>query len=98
MGLITPARVITSREAYSRPKLIQSDNHEWITAIECVSVAGFALSLYIIFKAKNLQETWFDLLPSNMNWRLDKSDNRWTTDEIEIKWLTKHFIPETTKH
>jgi hypothetical protein len=55
---------------------------------------GWALPSYIIFKAKAyIQEGWFDTLPDD--WRLDISDNGWTTDKIGIKWLTKLFIPIT---
>ncbi|KAL1966447.1 hypothetical protein VTN77DRAFT_4589 [Rasamsonia byssochlamydoides] len=95
MGLIATTKVITSSEVYSRPKLLQPGNREWVTAIESVSATGWALPTYIIFKAKELQDSWFDDLPKG--WRLDKSENGWTTDEIGIKWLKNQFIPETYK-
>jgi hypothetical protein len=95
MGIIATLRVITSREVYGNPKLLQPGNREWVTAIEAVSAIGESLPPYIIFKAKDLQDAWFKGLPTG--WRLNKSDNGWTTDEIGIKWLEKHFIPETAK-
>jgi hypothetical protein len=95
MGLIATTKVITSREVYGRPKLLQPGNREWLTAIESVSATGFTLPTYIILKAKELQDAWFDDLPEG--WRLDKCQNGWTTDEIGIKWLKNQFIPETEK-
>jgi hypothetical protein len=78
-----------------RPKLLQPGNREWVTAIELVSVTGWRLPTYIIFKAKELQDAWFNNLPEG--WRLNKSQNGWTNDEIGIKWLKNQFIPETEK-
>jgi hypothetical protein len=95
MGLIATTRVITSRDVYGRPKLLQPGNREWVTAIESISASGFTLPPYIIFKGKDLQEAWFDLLPEG--WRIDISDNGWTTDQIGFKWLKNHFIPITVR-
>jgi hypothetical protein len=94
MGLCATAKVITGSDRYSRPHLLQPGNREWVTAIESVNAMGWALPSYIIFKAKAyIQEGWFDTLPDD--WRLDISNNGWTTDEIGMKWLTKLFIPIT---
>jgi hypothetical protein len=94
MGLCATAKVITGSDRYSRPHLLQPGNREWVTAIESVNASGWALPSYIIFKAKTYhQEGWFDTLPDD--WRLDISNNGWTTDEISMKWLTKLFIPMT---
>uniref|UniRef100_A0A093V2E7 40S ribosomal protein S13-1 n=1 Tax=Talaromyces marneffei PM1 TaxID=1077442 RepID=A0A093V2E7_TALMA len=41
-----------------------------------------------------LYPRWFETLPQDR--RLDISKNGWTTDEIGIRWLQKHFIPHTT--
>ena len=90
-GLCATAKVITGSDRYSRPYLLQPGNREWVTAIESVNAMGWALPSYIIFKAKAyIQEGWFDTLPDD--WRLDISNNGWTTDEIGMKWLTKLFI------
>ena len=92
MGLCATAKVITGSDRYSRPYLLQPGNREWVTAIESVNAMGWALPSYIIFKAKAyIQEGWFDTLPDD--WRLDISDNGWTTDKIGMRWLTKVFIP-----
>jgi hypothetical protein len=94
MGLCATAKVITGSDRYSRPHLLQPGNREWVTAIEAVNAMGWALPSYIIFKATTfIQYGWFDTLPDD--WRLDISDNGWTTDAIGMKWLTKVFIPIT---
>jgi hypothetical protein len=48
----------------------------------------------VIFKAtKYSQEGWFETLPDD--WRINISDNGWTTDKIGMDWLINHFIPHT---
>ena len=95
MGLCATAKVITGSDRYSRPYLLQPGNREWVTAIEAVNSTGWALPSYVIFKATTYyQQGWFETLPQD--WRLDISKNGWTTDEIGIRWLQKHFIPHTT--
>ncbi|EED12346.1 pogo transposable element, putative [Talaromyces stipitatus ATCC 10500] len=95
MGLCASAKVITGSDRYGRPYLLQPGNREWVTAIEAVNSTGWALPSYVIFKATTYyQQGWFETLPQD--WRLDISKNGWTTDEIGIRWLQKHFIPHTT--
>jgi hypothetical protein len=48
----------------------------------------------VIFKAtKYSQEGWFESLPCD--WKINISDNGWTTDKIGMDWLINHFIPYT---
>ncbi|EED11440.1 transposon, putative [Talaromyces stipitatus ATCC 10500] len=92
MGLCATAKVITGSDRYARPKLLQPGNREWVTAIEATNSTGWAIPSYIIFKAKkNVRLAWFDELPSD--WRINISENGWTTDQIGLEWLKTHFIP-----
>jgi hypothetical protein len=91
MGLCATTKVITSADRYGRTKLLQPGNREWVTVIESINASGWTLPPYIILKGQNIQEGWFDKLPND--WRLDVSQNGWTTDEIGLKWLTRIFIP-----
>jgi hypothetical protein len=65
-----------------------------VTVIESICASGRALPPYVIFKGKNFMERWFDDLPKH--WALNVSPNGWTSNEIGIDWLQKHFIPHTT--
>jgi hypothetical protein len=94
MGLCATAKVITGSDRYSRPHLLQPGNREWVTAIEAVNSTGWALPSYVIFKAtKYMKEAWFETLP--IDWKINISDNGWTTDKIGMDWLINHFIPHT---
>jgi hypothetical protein len=94
MGLCATAKVITGSDRYARPKLLQPGNREWVTSIEAVNSTGWALPSYVIFKAtKYSQEGWFESLPCD--WKINISDNGWTTDKIGMDWLINHFIPYT---
>ena len=95
MGLIATAKVITRAEYYGRRSVLQPGNREWVTSIECVNSTGFILPPCVIFKSSKYQQyAWFDDLPDN--WRIEISENGWTTDEIGLRWLEKLFIPATT--
>ncbi|EED11514.1 conserved hypothetical protein [Talaromyces stipitatus ATCC 10500] len=85
MGLCASAKVITGSDRYAQPKLLQPGNREWVTAIEATNSTGWALPSYIIFKAK--KNVRLD------DWRVNISDNGWTTDQIGLEWLKTHFIP-----
>jgi hypothetical protein len=91
MGLTATAKVITRAEYYGKRALLQPGNREWVTVIECISAAGYALPPYIIFKSKTLNLGWAEDLP--YDWILDHSPNGWTSDEISLRWLKQVLIP-----
>ncbi|ODM14863.1 hypothetical protein SI65_09615 [Aspergillus cristatus] len=82
MGLIATARVVTRAETVGRPALLQPGNREWVTAIECINAMGWALPPCIVFKGKSHIQAWYEdnALPSD--WRIELSENGWTTDQI----------------
>jgi hypothetical protein len=66
IGLYATARVVTRSDRYTRPKLLQPGNREWVTAIEATNSTGWAVPSYVIFKAKkNVRLGWFDELPDD---------------------------------
>ena len=89
------AMVVTRAEYYGRRAILKTRNREWITTIESVNTAGWALPPCMIFKGKNYIEGWFDGLLRD--WRIKVSPNGWTTDEISLRWLRKQFIPATAR-
>jgi hypothetical protein len=95
MGLTATAKVITRAEYCGKRALLQPGNREWVTVIECISAAGYALPPYIIFKHKSLNLAWAEGLPQD--WILDNSPNGWTSDEISLRWLQKVLIPDISR-
>jgi hypothetical protein len=93
MSLISAQKVVTRAEYYGRRSILQPGNREWVTAIEAICADGYSLPPYVIFKGKVAIAGWFDNLPKD--WRIEVSNNGWTTDEIGLRWLQKHFIPHT---
>jgi hypothetical protein len=93
MGLCATHKVVTRSEYYGRRSVLQPGNHEWVTAIESISASGWALPPTLIFKSKQYNQAWFKDLP--YDWRVEVSVNGWTSDEISLRWLQKHFIPST---
>lgn len=94
MGLCATQKVITRSEYYGRRSVLQPGNREWVTVIESVNASGWVLPPTLIFKGKQYNQAWFTDLPSD--WRFEVSPNGWTSDEIGLRWLQKHFIPFTT--
>ncbi|KKA22176.1 Transposase [Rasamsonia emersonii CBS 393.64] len=89
MGVIATTKVVSRSNMPGKPHLIQPGNREWVTTIECINSSGWSLPSCIIFKGKVHIEGWFEegLLPSD--WRIEISQNGWTTDEIGLRWLQK---------
>ncbi|KAJ5579401.1 hypothetical protein N7450_008268 [Penicillium hetheringtonii] len=52
MGLILSQKVVTRAEYYGRRSILQSDNREWVIAIETIYADGYLLSPCIIFKGQ----------------------------------------------
>jgi hypothetical protein len=83
MGIIATTRVVTMSNNIGKPVVLQL-GREWITSIEAVNAAGWALPPMILLKAKTYQGSWFKdpLIPRD--WQLQTSPNGWTTDEIGL--------------
>lgn len=96
MGLVATAKVVTRAEILSQPFLIQPGNREWVTSIECINSTGWVLPPCIIFKGKVHIKGWYQDMALPANWRIEVSENGWTTDQIGLQWLQKVFIPATT--
>ena len=95
MGLVATAKVVTRADMVGKPFLIQPGNREWVTTIECINSSGWALPPCIIFKGKVHIEGWYQDEALPHDWRIEVSQNGWTTDEIGLQWLQNLFIPAT---
>ncbi|ODM14306.1 hypothetical protein SI65_10303 [Aspergillus cristatus] len=102
MGLCTTSKVITAVERSERPRTVIQGNQEWVTIIECVSSKGISTPPVVILKGKEHQAAWYQepalLQDRNRDWRIAKSDNGWTTDEIGLHWLKEVFEPYSKRH
>jgi len=65
---------------------------EWITAIECVSAAGFAIPPLLIFKAEYTNTSW---IPASapLDWRFSTSNSGWTSNSYAFEWIRTIFEP-----
>ena len=93
MGLVATAKVVTRADLTGKPFLIQPGNCEWVTSIKCINSTGWALPPCIIFKGKVHIEGWYQDTALPKDWRIEVSDNGWTTDNIGLRWLQNTFIP-----
>jgi hypothetical protein len=75
MGVIATAKVVTSAEARNRPKRTQPGNREWVSIIQGVNAAGWALPPFIIFKAQNHLSAWYEDSELPANWVITLSEN-----------------------
>src|SRR5450432_1389733 len=94
MGVISTAKVITGAERSNRPVALQPGNREWVTAIDCISTAGWSLPPVIIFEGKVHMLTWYtEDLP--LDWTIRVSANGWTDDKLGLVWLQSVFEKHT---
>src|SRR5450432_3193535 len=94
MGVISTAKVVTGAERSNRPVAIQPGNREWVTAIDCISTAGWSLPPVIIFEGKKHISTWYtETLP--LDWTIGVSENGWTDDKLGLIWLQSIFEKHT---
>lgn len=92
MGVIKGQMVFTGSEKRSNPKRIQPGSREWVTIIQGICAAGWAIPPFVIFGGKILISDWYPGMPRD--WVITVSPNGWTSNELAIKWL-KHFDAHT---
>jgi hypothetical protein len=92
MGICSTSKVITSSDRCGKAITIQPGNRNWVTAIECISAAGWVLPPMVILQGKVHQSSWYTDI--SQDWVIAVSDNGWTTNELGVQWL-KHFNAHT---
>jgi hypothetical protein len=96
MGIADTTLVVTRADYYGKASVVQPGNREWVTSIECINSTGWALPPCIIFKGKVHIQGWYEDIELPRDSRIEISPNRWTTDEIGLRWLKNIFIPYTS--
>ena len=89
IGIGNRVKVVTASERRTQPIGVQQGDREWVTFIAGVNAMGWAISPFLILKAKNHDASWYpDLKPG---WRIGVTVNGWTINNIGHLWL-QHFI------
>lgn len=96
MGKISSRLVVTGSERRGRPKAIQPGNREWVTIIQGISAAGWAIPPFIIFAGQYHLSAWYEGDDIPGDWAIGLSDNGWTTNELGVAWL-RHFVKHTAE-
>ena len=90
-GVIGKEKVVISKYK-QKAYMTQPGNREWVSLIECVSLNGRKLKLWIIFKGKLQMTAWWDVLKEGY---IVLTENGWTDNKIGLKWLKQAFYTET---
>ncbi len=72
--------------------MIQCDNREWVSLIECISMNEKVLKSWIIFKAKVHQKIWYEVLKED---NIAVSENDWIDNELNLVWIRQCFDSKT---
>ena len=94
MGVIGSMKVITGSERRARPELVQPGDREWVTVIQSICAAGYAIPPFIIYKGRVHISAWYEEADIPRDWKLSVSENGWTNNELGVAWL-KHFDAHT---
>jgi len=94
MGIIASMKVVTGSERRARPDIIQPGDREWVTLIQSICAAGYAIPPFIIYKGRVHISAWYEEADIPRNWKLSVSENGWTNNTLRLEWL-KHFNAHT---
>jgi hypothetical protein len=94
IGVIGSIKVVTGSERRTRPNLIQPGDREWVTVIQCICAAGYAIPPFIIYKGRVHISAWYEEADIPRDWKISVSKNGWTNNALGLKWL-KHFDAHT---
>jgi cytochrome b subunit of formate dehydrogenase len=75
MGVISSIKVIIGLERYTRPKLVQPGDWEWVTIIQSICAAGYAIPPFIMYKGRVYILAWYKKANIPRNWKLLVSKN-----------------------
>ena len=96
IGKINPRKVVGQTynqwgRLRKRTRMRNSQNREWVSIIECISIEGSYIQPLIIFQGKNVNIDWTPYPPPPFKYISDPT--AWINDEIAIWWLNEIFLP-----
>ena len=85
IGAIKATRVVIDKTLRTKFQA-EPGRQEWVTVIECICQDGTTISLYIIFKGKDINSKW---IPDNVptTWRVAVGENGWTSRRHSKEWI-----------
>jgi hypothetical protein len=95
MGVISSGMVVTCAERHGRPKSVQPGNREWVTVIQAINAAGWAIEPFIVVAGQNHLSNWYQECNLPRDWAIITTQNGWTDNDTGLKRL-KHFDRCTT--
>ena len=60
MGVIGSMKVVTGSERRGRPEMVQPGDREWVTVIQSICAAGYAIPPFIIYKGAVHISAWYE--------------------------------------
>jgi hypothetical protein len=75
IGIIGSMKVITGTERRARPALVQPGDRKWVTVIQSICAAGYAIPPFIIYKGRVHISAWYKEASIPRNWKLSVSEN-----------------------
>jgi hypothetical protein len=85
MGIIGSMKVVTGAERCTHPELAQLGNREWVTNIQSICAAGYAILPFIIYKGCVHISAWYEEASIPRNWKLSVSENGWTNNALGLE-------------
>ncbi|KAI7768449.1 hypothetical protein LZL87_014132 [Fusarium oxysporum] len=94
IGIILTGKVVTSTERRGKPKSVQPGNREWVTVIQGISAAGWAIPPFILIAGQHHLRSWYEGSSLPTDWAIATTQNGWTNNETGLDWL-KHLDQHT---
>ena len=85
-------KVVASKSEKSS-RLTAATGRKNTSVLACVNAAGEKLPPFVIFKGKNLWDSWISKEGNWPNTVYSAQKNGWMTAELFERWFTKSFVP-----
>ncbi|KAI0998539.1 hypothetical protein K3495_g9656 [Podosphaera aphanis] len=85
IGGIGSMKVVTGSERRYRSQLVQSGDREWVTVIQGICAAGYAIPPFIIYKGRVHISAWYEETAIPNTWKLLVSENGWTNNVLGLE-------------
>ena len=92
---LTSKKILARKGSRAVHEVGGSSDHQYITVNICGSAAGVRLPAFILYKGKNLYNTWMEGGPAGAGYGVSSSG--WMEEMNLFKWFEQQFYP-STKH